>query len=85
MPEDTKDYPLKPCPFCGATAEFVEYYSDDCRSPIEYMVCCTGEHSHQLDYISDKQDLMEIWNERAPFQILPMDLVRPHTVTEPPK
>lgn len=81
MSEDTKDYPLKPCPFCGAPAEFVEYHPEDgWRTEEDYMICCTGLAHHQLDYISDKQDLMEIWNERAPFQILPMDLIQ-----EPPK
>ena len=65
MSDADNNYPLKPCPFCGAPAEFVEYDPYDCRKTAkEYMVCCTGEAQHQLDYISDKQDLMEVWNQR---------------------
>jgi len=67
MSDADNNYPLKPCPFCGASAEFVEYHPEDgCRQTAkEYMVCCTGKGYHQLDYISDKQDLMKVWNERV--------------------
>lgn len=65
---------LLPCPFCGASAIFIEYDHGDCQpKEPDYMVRCEGEEMHQLDHIAHKDELARIWNRRKAQEALKAD------------
>ena len=52
---------LKPCPFCGGKAEFIDEYFEEPMS-----IKCTECYAEMCDESSDitKENLIEQWNRR---------------------
>lgn len=55
-----KGYELKPCPFCGGKAEFLD---EDFASPME--IRCTMCDAKIIAYLDEcKEDIINYWNTR---------------------
>ena len=56
---------LKPCPFCGASAEYTQYSYDHPSAPCTYhLVRCT-ECCAKVETTTTAADAMEQWNRRV--------------------
>ena len=56
---------LKPCPFCGAPAEYTQYSYDHPSAPCTYhLVRCT-ECCAKVETTTTAADAMEQWNRRV--------------------
>jgi Lar family restriction alleviation protein len=65
--EKENDDELKPCPFCGASAEIIEVEETDNQGG--FVVCCTGCQASTKVWFPLKDDATRIlrdeWNRRA--------------------
>ena len=65
------DYELKPCPFCGAEAEFASgYYNDLFSASVDCTNCLASTHADSDRYYNHTTDelenmVIEAWNRRT--------------------
>ena len=55
---------LKPCPFCGAAAEFYSVRKLVFFGAWEHIIRCTRECTYPFDYNKSKAVVAALWNTR---------------------